>query len=78
MSDRELNKVVSNICETMSSRHGDSRAALKRTFSSTPNKSYVTKGDVNKLFREYGYSAPAGHTFKHFVLLWGLRPPDPP
>lgn len=60
-SDSGLNRVVANIGETMKARHGDCRSAFKRV--ATSHKDYVTRGDVQKLFRNYGYGESADQFF---------------
>jgi Ca2+-binding EF-hand superfamily protein len=60
-SDSELNRVVANIGETMKARHGDCRSAFKRV--ATSHKDCVTRGDVQKLFRNYGYGESADQFF---------------
>jgi Ca2+-binding EF-hand superfamily protein len=62
VSDRELSRVVTGISEKMRARYGDRLHQAFKGFASR-DKEYVTKGDVQKIFKDYGYADVAGQFF---------------
>jgi len=61
-SDKDLNMVVSKVCEKMREKHGENTHKVFKKVSG--HKDYVTRDDVQKLFSNYGYGGAADKVYQ--------------